>query len=183
VYAQVLPFADAQGEQDWPSGFAGIPAMQQLRRTTIMTSLTSWNPLKQAVRFDPISNIDEMFRNLAARPAWRNLDIAPTIPVDVAENGKSYTVTADIPGVNKDDIQISVEGNQVSISAEVKRESTHNESETDVLVERYYGKTYRSFTLPSELDANKAKAQYKDGVLTLKLPKKANGSSHKIAVS
>jgi len=72
---------------------------------------------------------------------------------------------------------------QVAISAEVKRETKNKDSETELYSERYFGKVYRAFSLPADLESAKADARYDNGVLMLTLPKKANGSSRKITVS
>ncbi len=147
-----------------------------------MTTLTRWNPFKAATRFDPLTNFEDMFRTLATRPEWRGLEAAPEMRIDVSEDDKAFHVKAEIPGVDKNGIELSVDGNQVSISAEVKRE-TKKGDEAEIYTERYYGKVYRSFTLPGEFDGAKAEAHYDGGVLSLSLPKRANGSVRKISVS
>ncbi len=151
-----------------------------------MNTLTRWNPFKTMTRFDPIASFDDLFRGFGTRPAWRDFelaDVAPEVRLDVTENDKSYQVKAEIPGVDKNDIEISVEGNQVAISAEVKRATKKKEDEKELYTERYHGKVYRAFTLPNEIDSAKADAHYDQGVLTLTLPKKANGGTRRIAVS
>ena len=102
--------------------------------------------------------------------------------VDVKETDKSYTVHADIPGVSKDDIQVDLNGDQVSIRAEVKREKEKREGEKMLHSERYYGMVSRSFTLPTDVDAQGAVANYKDGVLELTLPKKAGAQAKRLAI-
>jgi HSP20 family protein len=148
-----------------------------------MTTLTRWNPFKTSTRFDPVATFDDLFRGLSTRPLWRDFEAAPDIRIEVNENDKAYQVKAEIPGVEKNDIEVSVEGNQVAISGEVKRETKKKDDEKEVYSERYYGKVYRSFTLPTDLDSAKADAHYEGGVLMLTLPKKQNGSSRKISVS
>ncbi len=106
-----------------------------------------------------------------------------TMKVDVAEDDKAYTIRADVPGVKKEDIQIDVEGGQVSIRAEVKRESEKKDGEKVLHNERYYGMVSRSMSLPLEVDTQGAKADYKDGVLNLTLPKKAAKSARRVAVA
>jgi len=103
--------------------------------------------------------------------------------IDVKEDDKSFTVKADIPGVKKEDIQIDIEDDRISLSAEVKREKEEKKDEKVVYSERAYGMVSRSFTLPVDVDAKAAKAEYKDGVLNLTLPKKGNGSAKRVAVS
>jgi HSP20 family protein len=147
-----------------------------------MTNLVHWNPFKTLARFDPTASFDEFARNL--RQGWGELELSPGMRIDVNEDDKAYKVKAEIPGVDKKDIDVSIDGNQVAIGAEVKRESSKKDSEKEIYTERYFGKIYRTFTLPNDLDSAKAEANYNHGVLTLTLPKKANGSSNKrIAVA
>jgi len=142
---------------------------------------TRWNPLRQMTRFDPLSDFDEIFRGLAARPMSREFEKAMEMRLDVIEDDKSYRVSVDMPGVKKSDIDVSVEGNQVTISAELKREAT-NENERELYTERYSGKAYRSFSLPFEVDSTKSEARYDGGVLMLTLPKKASSVSKHLSV-
>ena len=80
---------------------------------------------------------------------------------------------ADIPGVNKDDIHVSIDGNRVSISADLKDERvTRDGGGKTARSEREYGQQYRSFVLPHEVDEAGAQARYQNGVLLLDLPKK-----------
>lgn len=150
-----------------------------------MAHLTHWNPFKQLTRFESRSPVfEDLFRDFTLRPRWQDMD-APDMRIDVVENDQAYAVKADIPGVEKNDIDISIDGNQVSITAEVKRErkSKSEDDEREVYTERYYGQVYRSFSLPNEVDSGKADAHYENGVLTLTLPKKGNGNARKLAVS
>jgi len=103
--------------------------------------------------------------------------------VDVKEDEKSYTIKAEVPGVKKEDIQVDVNGNQVSIRAEVKQEKEEKKGEKLLHSERYYGMVSRSMQLPSDVDSQAAKAEYKDGVLNLVLPKKASAQSKRLAIS
>jgi len=148
-----------------------------------MANLTHWNPFKSLSRF-PSTDIDTYLRGFAPPAIWANFETnAPDIRVDINEDDKAYRVKAEIPGVDKKDIDVSVDGSQVSISAEVKRESKKKEGEKEVCSERYYGQVYRSFSLPTNVDSSKSEARYENGVLTMTLPKKSNGQSQKIAVA
>ncbi|GMV28990.1 MAG: heat-shock protein [Rhodanobacteraceae bacterium] len=146
-----------------------------------MSTLSRFNPFKAITRLDPSANFDDLFRSMGMRP-WRDSDGMPDLRIDVAEDDKAYSVKAEIPGVDKKDIDVSVDGNQVSISAEVKREKERKDGEKEIYTERYYGKVFRSFTLPGDVDAAKASAQYDSGVLTLTLPKQPNGNARKISI-
>jgi HSP20 family protein len=106
-----------------------------------------------------------------------------SIKIDVKEDDKGYTVKADIPGVKKEDIQIDVDNDEITLRAEAKKEKEEKKDEKVVYSERSYGMVSRSFSLPSDVDAKLANAEYKDGVLTLVLPKKSNGSAKRITVS
>lgn len=147
-----------------------------------MANLTRWSPFKALSRFEQAAPFDDFIRTLGLRPQWAELE-APDVRIDVAENDGAYRVKAEIPGVDKNDIDVSISGNQVAISAEIKRESKKKDDERDIYMERYYGQVYRSFSLPDEVDSSKASAHYESGVLTLELPKKGNGSARKLTIS
>jgi HSP20 family protein len=104
------------------------------------------------------------------------------IKVDVEENDKAYTVKAEVPGVKKEDIDIQIDGNQVSISAESKQEKDIKEKGKVIRSERYYGSLYRSFSLGHDVDQAGATAKYADGILQLTLPKKATSAAKKLTV-
>lgn len=147
-----------------------------------MANLTRWSPFKSLARFEQQSPFEDFFNSFAMRPRWSELE-TPQMRIDVTENERSYLVKAEIPGVNKDDIDVSIEGNQVSITAEIKRETKKKDDEREICTERYYGQIYRSFGLPGEVDNTKASAHYEHGVLTLDLPKKGNGNARKVTIS
>ena len=134
--------------------------------------------------YDPFagSGIDDLFRGFFA-PVRRDSDTPVSIKVDVTENDKGYVVHAEVPGVKKDDIHVTIEGNQVSISAEVKLETEKKEGDRVLRSERYYGSSYRSFVLPSDIDEAASEAKYDNGVLELRLAKKAAVTGRKLAIS
>jgi len=134
--------------------------------------------------YDPFAEtgFDELFRGFF-RPVRSNDKSAPAaIRIDVTESDKDYTVHAEIPGVKKDEIHVAIEGNQVTIAAEVKREVDAKEGERVLRTERYYGSVYRSFTLPADLDESASTAKYDNGVLELTLAKKPQVAGRKLAV-
>lgn len=149
-----------------------------------MTTLTRWNPFKSLSRTDPFfADFDDLFRANSLQQFWNDAKMAPDMRIDVTEDDGAYRVKADIPGVDKDSIDVSINDNQVSISAELKRETTRKEGERAIVTERAYGQAYRVFSLPSDVNRDKAEAHYENGVLSLVLPKKQNGSASKITVS
>lgn len=134
--------------------------------------------------YDPFADagIDDLFRGFFRPVRATDRNVPAAIKVDVSENDKGYTVHAEIPGVNKDDIQVAVEGNQVTIAAEVKRNGEAKEGDRLLRTERYYGAVYRSFTLPVELDEAASEAKYENGVLELKLAKKPAAAGRKLTI-
>lgn len=94
------------------------------------------------------------------------------IRVDVKEDKDAYRVEAEVPGVAKDDIQVSIDGSVVTLSAEVKQQDSGKDGEKVLRTERYYGSVSRSFQLPQDIDQAASRARYENGVLVLTLPKK-----------
>jgi HSP20 family protein len=139
-----------------------------------MSNLTRYNP------FDDL--LADFGRGFFMKPLAFPAEAEVKMKIDVTEDDKSYTVKAEVPGVKKEDIQVDVEGPRVSIRAEVKQEKEEKKGEKTVYSERSYGMASRSFQLPVEIDAQAVKAEYKDGMLNLVLPKKANGGGKRIAV-
>ena len=127
--------------------------------------------------------MNDFFKGMRLRPLMREFESEPKMKMDVTESENAYLVKADIPGVKKEDIHISVDGNLVSISAEVKKEKEEKKGETVIRSERYFGQVSRSFTLSNAVDAEKVQAKYADGVLEVTMPKKSNGSKKSITVS
>ena len=136
-------------------------------------------------RFDPFNElVDDLFKGFFVRPvAFEGRgDALPRMRVEVAEKNGAYTVTADLPGVKKEDIQITIDGAEVGLTAEVKREKEVSQDERVLHTERVYGKVSRSFTLPQEVDEAKAEAKFRDGVLELTLPKKAAAQRKQVTI-
>ena len=143
---------------------------------------TTWNPLRQLTRFDPLNDLDDVFRGLGRQSLSRQYQEMMEMRLDVTEDDTSYYVNVDIPGVDKDKIDVSVQGNTIAINAEVEREKTR-ESKKEVYSERFVGKAFRSFSLPTDVDSAKSEASYDGGVLKLKLPKLATDMSRRISIN
>ena len=144
-----------------------------------MANITRFDPFSEIARFDPWRESGDLLKAFRLLPRLRDVEIEPQIKLDVTEDEKSYTVKADVPGVSKDDIHVELDGDQVSITAEIRKEKEEKKGETQLCSERYYGRQYRSFSLGHEVDSSKAEAKYQNGVLELKLPKKAGGNGSK----
>ena len=135
-------------------------------------------------RFDEA--FDDLLRGFFVRPvSFEGTSGQSTLGhfrVEVSENEQAYVIRAEIPGVRKDDINISIDGDQVAISAEVKNEKDAKDGERVLRSERYYGKVYRAFALGQPVDENGANAKYSDGILELTLPKKAATQAKRISI-
>ena len=122
-----------------------------------------------------MSLFDEFFRDLAPGFYIRPLHGEPLpqqIKLDVSESDNAYTITAELPGVSKDAIQVTVDNNVVTIGAEVKQEDVKRDGDKVLHSERYFGAVSRTLALPGDVDETQASAKYENGVLTLVLPKK-----------
>jgi HSP20 family protein len=137
-------------------------------------------------RFDPFNElVDDLFKGFLVRPLaveGARGEALPRMKVDIAEKNGAYLVSAELPGVKKEDIQISIDGAQVTLAAEVKREKEASQNERILHTERVYGKLTRSFSLPQDIDDSKAEARFRDGVLELTLPKKAVTQRKQISI-
>jgi HSP20 family protein len=136
--------------------------------------------MSKLTRFDPR---DDLFRGFFVRPVDMNTPAnTPAIRMDVTEQPKAFVVHAELPGVKKDDIHVHVEGNQVSITAEVKQEREVKEGDRLLRSERYFGQVSRTFQLAQDIDDGQAVAKFNDGVLELTLPKKAASASKRLTI-
>ena len=150
-----------------------------------MSLLTKWNPLGKSdeldvwrplTRWDPLREMEELMRgmqrNFAIRPRSEEaMTLAEWAPsVDIGENDKEFIVKAELPDVKKEDIKVNVEDGTLTICGERKVEKEEKGMKFH-RVERAYGRFERSFSLPDDADTDKITSEYKDGVLTVHLPK------------
>jgi len=139
-------------------------------------------------RYSPIDDtFDQLFRGFLLRPVALEGDETAAnafakFRADIRENDKAYTVYAELPGIKKEDIQISIDGDQLSITAEARREQGVKDGERVLRSERYTGKFHRAFALGSTIDESAASARYVDGVLELTLPKKTAAAAKRITI-
>lgn len=134
-----------------------------------MSNMTRYDPFS----IEPVSDLFHgMFRPLRSMIAADERE-APAMKLDVTENEKNYMVKAELPGVERKDIDVKIDGNVVSIRATIERKTEQKEGERVIRRERYSGAFGRTFALSSDVDESSASAQYQDGVLSLTLPKKA----------
>jgi HSP20 family protein len=140
-----------------------------------MANITRYSPFDEA--------FDDLFRGFFVRPVSYDAPAgAAQFRVDVSENEKAYTLRAEVPGVKKEDINVTIDGDTVAITAEVKHEKDVKNGDRVLRSERYYGKLYRAFTLGQAVEEAGTSAKYADGVLELTLPKKAAAQAKRIAI-
>ena len=132
-----------------------------------------WRVMRSMLEWDPFERMAEMAPYAGERM------FAPTF--DVKETGDSYIFRADLPGVKEDDLDISLTGNRLTVSGKREMEE-RKEGERYFAFERSYGSFTRTFTLPEGIDSESVRAEMKDGVLTLTVPKKPEVQPKKISV-
>jgi HSP20 family protein len=135
-------------------------------------------------RFNPVDDVfEDLLRGVLMRPVRVEGKQEVQIKLDVKEDDNSYTVHAEIPGVKKEDVHVSIDGNQVAISAEVKNEKEVKDGEKILRSERYFGKVSRVFTLAQDVDEDASSAKYNDGVLELTLVKKEAVKTKRLTIN
>jgi HSP20 family protein len=150
-----------------------------------MAALTRWNPFRE---------LEEMQRRMAALLDWspfRRTSLTTdeetiTVPewsplVDIVEDDNEYLLKVELPEVSKDDVKVTVEGGTLTISGERKAEKEEKNRKYH-RVERFYGRFVRSFTIPEDADADNVRAEFKDGVLRVHLPKSEKARPKQIEV-
>jgi HSP20 family protein len=149
---------------------------------TPQTMLESMNRLMNQVfserfmgdMFEPFTNLDRFFGDFSParfQPA-----------VDIVDDGKSLRVTCELPGMTKDDIEVSVENDLLTIHGEKKLEQTREDEEC-YRTERFHGRFSRAIPLPDDVDIEKAEAKFQNGILTMTLPKtKSDGKAKNIEI-
>ncbi|UCG44018.1 MAG: Hsp20/alpha crystallin family protein [candidate division WOR-3 bacterium] len=138
-----------------------------------------WDPMREMTSLR--DDMDRLFDSMIGRyPTERTAIWAPAL--DVEETKEAVIVRTELPGMKKEDIKISVSGDELCISGERKHEA-EDKGKTFHRIERAYGTFQRSLVLPADVQGDKAKAAYKDGVLELTLPKSEKAKSHEIAIN
>ena len=140
------------------------------------------------IRWRPVDNnmrevMNRMFEEATAWPRsmFRSVESMETIPLDVYEDGANLVVKATLPGMKVEDINVSVQDNVLTITGETKLEEERKEKQHHIR-EQYYGKFERSMMLPYPIQIEKADSNYKDGILTLTLPKSEEARAKRIEV-
>ncbi|ALK97829.1 hypothetical protein AB595_16360 [Massilia sp. WF1] len=127
------------------------------------------------------SMFQDFFAPMAQAGRWADEGLA--MPrLDVSENDKAFEVKAELPGVKKDDVKVSIDGQRVTIEGECQEANEQREGEQVVYSERSTRRYQRSFTLPAEVDDAGAQARLEDGILMLTLPKRQGGAAKRLTI-
>ena len=134
-----------------------------------MSNLTRWEPMREMMTLREA--MDQLFNDAFTRPRSTSTSGVSIVPAfDLFETGDEVVVKANLPGMKAEDVQISVTNGILTLHGEVKQETEKKEA-TWHLFERRYGIFERSVSLPTDVQTDKAKADFEDGVLTISLPK------------
>ena len=144
-----------------------------------MRTLARWSPFRELA---PFASVPETFFTEFPFAPVGTFESMPAMRMDVMEDDGGYVVKADIPGMKKEDIAVSIDGNTVSITAKATTESEVKEGERVLRTERYRGSLSRVITLPFDVDPAKAEAAYDAGVLTMRLPKAPGVEARQLVV-
>jgi HSP20 family protein len=147
----------------------------------VARNMTRFNPRSDMLRAGGFPDIRNLLTGLSLAPVLRELEQAPRMKVDIEETDQAYILRADVPGADREDIAVTVDGNTVSITANVQQRRVDPNGNM-ITVERIYGEEYRVFTLPQEVDEAKAEARIENGVLVLTLPKKSGGAARRLDI-
>lgn len=140
------------------------------------------SPFTEMERYfdDFLRNPFSMLAHPLIKPSMTSMDITPS--VDIFEDGQEVVFKAEVPGVDKEDINVTITDNYLTISGEKKKEEKVEKKDYH-RVERSYGSFSRRFRLPENVNGGKAKAKFKDGVLEVRMPKTKEGKQKKIEIS
>jgi len=141
----------------------------------MVRNLTRFDPRSDIARVGAFPDIGNFFRGLGLSPLLRELEQAPRMKVDIEDNEQVYTLKAEVPGAQRDDLNVTIAGNTVSIQMNVSQESSSQQGSM-LRAERIYGEEYRTFSLPQEIDEARADAKLENGILVLTLPKKTSAT-------
>jgi HSP20 family protein len=146
------------------------------------TSLTRWNPVTRSpwLGRDPFAQFMDNFINGEASQEVSNRSWAPA--VDIRETEEAFLVHAELPGLSKDDVEITLENNILKLTGERRFEKDVEEKEYH-RIERAYGAFTRAFSLPSRVDSSGVSASFTDGVLTITVPKVEEAKPRRIDIA
>ena len=137
-----------------------------------MANITRWNPVSEfddlMNRYNRLFGLSRGSEEREGKDLFSRSDWAPA--VDIKETDQAFTVEAELPGMSKDDVKVTVHDGVLTIKGE-RRQEEETEDKKMHRIERFYGSFMRRFTLPENVDENSVKANFKDGLLTLTINK------------
>lgn len=142
-------------------------------------NLVRWDPFREMASLR--EEMDRVFDSLYGRYPRERAEISWAPPLDIEETENEITVRAEIPGMKKEDIKISLTGDTLSISGE-RRHEEEQRGKTYHRIERAYGRFMRTLVLPNDVQADKVKAAYSDGILELTMPKSEKAKAREISI-
>ena len=144
-------------------------------------ALTRWTTFRDMINIQ--EEMNRLFNNMLSRsPEWETGEQCVWSPVvDISETPDEIIIQAEIPGIDKENVSITIQDNVLSLSGTRKQESWEEERKL-LRMERVYGSFRRSFTLPAMVEADKVKAKYTDGILTISLPKAEEARAKEVAI-
>jgi HSP20 family protein len=145
-------------------------------------SLTRWNPVSPVLAREPFFRLLDSFFSGEMGQGEELSTRTWTPPVDIHETPEAYQVQAELPGMTREDIDITLEHNVLRLTGERKLEKEQNQGNFHRL-ERYYGTFARSFSLPAQVNAEGIQASFKDGVLSITVPKAEQAKPRKISIN
>jgi len=149
-------------------------------------TLVKWNPTRELLNIE--KEFNRLFNSFGRRFGTEKeldseLENAVWMPLaDIAEDNNNYSIHIDLPGINKEDVKISFANGELSISGERKQEKESKNSKYH-RIERSYGKYFRSFRLPENIEEDKIKADFKDGALMISIPKSEKARPKEIQIN
>jgi len=144
------------------------------------TTLSRWHPFTDVVSVRPHREVNRLMDDFFRFPLTE-LAPNPLPPADIFEDGEAYTVSVEVPGIKREDIQLSMQNNTLSLRV-TRRAEKKDETKTYRHVERSYGSFERHFPFASAMDSSKVRASYQDGILEIVLPKAENARERSIEI-
>lgn len=154
----------------------------------MLNTMTRWNPANGLNARDPFFRLVDSFFNQDLLPSEEVSNRSWMPPVDIQETEEAYRLVAELPGLTKDDINITLENNVLRLSGERKfekdvQEKKEGKKEGYHRIERAYGTFVRAFTLPSQVSHDKVEAKFENGLLTIMVPKAELAKPRRIAIA
>lgn len=147
----------------------------------MLNNLSRWNQTSSPLNRDPFYRLFDSFLNQDVQGSEEVSNRSWMPPVDIQETEEGYRLTAELPGLTKDDINITLENNVLRLAGERKFEKDVNK-ESYHRIERSYGGFARSFALPQQVSAEKVAAAFENGLLTITVPKAEQARPRKITI-